>query len=362
MIVVSPRSPASPATSRGCSARSTRRDGYLEGRGYLVTWAIGHLVGTRAASRDEPAWKTLVAARPCRCCRREFPLVVLDDRRATSTRSSSASSAIRPPRSVVAATDAGREGELIFRYIYEARGLHEALASASGSRRSPPTRSERRSRVSSRARGYDRLADAATARSRADWLVGMNLRRAYSVARRDALLRGPRPDADARDGRRARSRDSRVRSRALRRGRSDASSGQGARTKARGTRVPRRASERRAASSECRSRRRRGCLRMAKLARAIVERAEEGQRLGRRRRSKREAHAAAAALRSHRAPAPREPALRPHGEADARCRAGALRTPQGAQLSAYRQPASLERGGRDAAAIVEAISPRYSRL
>ena len=81
---------------------------------------------------------------------------------------------------IVCATDAGREGELIFRYIYEAAGCGK------------PVRRLWVSSLTSDAirRGfenlkpgteYDSLANAARGRSRADWLVGMNLSRAYSL-------------------------------------------------------------------------------------------------------------------------------------------------------------------------------------
>ena len=85
------------------------------------------------------------------------------------------------------ATDAGREGELIFRYIYEAAGclkpfsrLVDFVADAG---RHP--RGFRRLRT---ARHTIALADAARGRSRADWLVGMNLSRAYSLAYGDEEL------------------------------------------------------------------------------------------------------------------------------------------------------------------------------
>jgi len=81
---------------------------------------------------------------------------------------------------VVCATDAGREGELIFRYIYEAAGCKKP-GRACGSRRSPPTPSARGSPSLRDGKDFDPLADAARGRSRADWLVGMNLSRAYTL-------------------------------------------------------------------------------------------------------------------------------------------------------------------------------------
>jgi DNA topoisomerase-3 len=79
--------------------------------------------------------------------------------------------------SVVCATDAGREGELIFRYIYEAAACRKPFRRLWISSLTPEAI---RKGFAALAPGsdYDALADAARGRSRADWLVGMNLSRA----------------------------------------------------------------------------------------------------------------------------------------------------------------------------------------
>src|SRR5580704_5206448 len=82
---------------------------------------------------------------------------------------------------LVCATDAGREGELIFRYIYEAAQCHKPFTRLWISSLTPDA--IRRGLETLRpGSDYDALADAARGRSRADWLVGMNLSRAYSLA------------------------------------------------------------------------------------------------------------------------------------------------------------------------------------
>jgi len=82
---------------------------------------------------------------------------------------------------VVCATDAGREGELIFRYVYEAAGCDKPVRRLWISSLTPEA--IRRGFASLRdGRDMDPLADAARGRSRADWLVGMNLSRACSLA------------------------------------------------------------------------------------------------------------------------------------------------------------------------------------
>jgi DNA topoisomerase-3 len=81
---------------------------------------------------------------------------------------------------VVCATDAGREGELIFRYIYEAAGCRKPFQRLWISSLTPDA-IRQGFRKLREGRELDPLADAARGRSRADWLVGMNLSRMYSL-------------------------------------------------------------------------------------------------------------------------------------------------------------------------------------
>jgi DNA topoisomerase-3 len=81
---------------------------------------------------------------------------------------------------VVCATDAGREGELIFRLIYRAAGCRKPVDRLWVSSLTPQAIAQGFKQLRP-AREFDRLADAAEGRSRADWLVGMNFSRAYTV-------------------------------------------------------------------------------------------------------------------------------------------------------------------------------------
>ncbi len=171
-----------PAVARDLAAvlGATRRGaGTLAGSGYVVTWAIGHLVGLAEPEGVDPAWRRwrredlpLLPAR--------WPLSVFES---TRTQFEVVRRVLNGPdiTEVICATDAGREGELIFRLIYQAAGCRRPVsrlwissltesAIAAGMRRLRP------------ARHYDPLADAALGRARADWLVGMNLSRAYGLA------------------------------------------------------------------------------------------------------------------------------------------------------------------------------------
>ncbi len=170
-----------PAVARDIAqvigARS-REDGCLRGDGYVVTWAIGHLVGLAEPHELDPRWKEWrMAELPI--LPDEWRLVVAES---TSDQFANVRRVLQAPdvTGVICATDAGREGELIFRYIYEAARCNKPVRRLWISSLTPDAiaRGFRDLRDGSE---YDALARAARARSRADWLVGMNLSRAYSI-------------------------------------------------------------------------------------------------------------------------------------------------------------------------------------
>jgi DNA topoisomerase-3 len=167
------------ATSRG--------EGYLHGNGYVVTWAIGHLAALAQPHEIRPEWRAwrrdLLPMLP-----REWPLVVYEK---TKDQFEIVRKILRSPRisRVICATDAGREGELIFRYIYEAAGSDKPVGRLWISSLTPDAIRKGFDTVRPGS-DYDHLADAARGRSRADWLVGMNLSRAYTLACGDELSVG----------------------------------------------------------------------------------------------------------------------------------------------------------------------------
>src|SRR5690349_11807447 len=171
-----------PAVARDIArvlGASQRGDGYLHGAGYVVTWAIGHLVALAQPHEIDPAWKRWsLATLPM--LPEHFPLVTVPDTKAQFAIVGRILRA-RAVERVVCATDAGREGELIFRYIYEAAACKKPVSRLWISSLTPDAIRDGFNRLKSGAE-YDRLADAARGRSRADWLVGMNLSRAYSLS------------------------------------------------------------------------------------------------------------------------------------------------------------------------------------
>ena len=166
---------------------NTRGKGYLQGNGYVVTWAIGHLVSLAQPHEIKPEWRHWrfdhLPILPT-----EWPLVVYERTKDQFEVVRKILTSGRVSR-IVCATDAGREGELIFRYIYEAAGCRKPVSRLWISSLTPDAIRAGFNKLRPGSE-YDRLADAASGRSRADWLVGMNLSRAYSITYNEELSVG----------------------------------------------------------------------------------------------------------------------------------------------------------------------------
>ena len=162
-------------------------DGFLQGNGYVVTWAIGHLVSLAQPHEINPQWRRWSRA-SLPMLPKHWPLVVYDKTRDQFEVIRKILTSRRVER-VVCATDAGREGELIFRYIYQAADCEKPVERLWISSLTPDAirRGFENLRPGS---DYFPLAQAASGRSRADWLVGMNLSRAYSLTYNEELSVG----------------------------------------------------------------------------------------------------------------------------------------------------------------------------
>ena len=165
----------------------TRASGWLHGNGYVVTWAIGHLVGLAQPHEINPDWKAW-RAESLPMLPQQWPLAVLES---TKDQFKTVKKLIqgRDVEYVVCATDAGREGELIFRFLYEAAGCRKPVRRLWISSLTP---NAIKSGLLAMKDGstYDSLAAAARGRAQADWLVGMNLSRAYTIAQGETLSVG----------------------------------------------------------------------------------------------------------------------------------------------------------------------------
>ena len=157
----------------------TRGDGYLEGNGYQVTWAYGHLVTLKEPQDYDPSLRRW-SLEPLPFVPDRFELKVIDSKLAKK-QFRTVKHLLRQATDIICATDAGREGELIFRYIQDLSGV-----AGKPFRRlwlnSLTDRAVREAFAHLRdGREYDRLYAAARCRSEADWIVGLNATRNYTV-------------------------------------------------------------------------------------------------------------------------------------------------------------------------------------
>ena len=177
-LVIAEKNSVAQSLSRVIGA-TKRQNGYLEGNGSLVSWCVGHLVELSAPERYDDRFAKW----------RLEDLPILPERwlyevsSATKKQFQILKSLMGRPdvESLVCATDAGREGELIFRLVYnQARckkpferlwisSMEDAAIREGFAHLKPGTE-------------YDLLYEAALCRERADWIVGMNATRLFSLS------------------------------------------------------------------------------------------------------------------------------------------------------------------------------------
>ena len=166
----------------------TRANGHLTGNGYAVTWAFGHLVAIAEPAAMNPAW-----AKPWR--KEQLPMVPPRWKYEVTQNGKEQFAIIKKlftaseTTEIIAATDAGREGEHIFRLIYQRSGSRKPVKRLwIRSLTDEAIRQGFRSLEPSKA--FDALAAAARSRAHADWLMGLNFTRAYTVHNRQLCTVG----------------------------------------------------------------------------------------------------------------------------------------------------------------------------
>ena len=172
----------------------SKQEGYMEGSGYLVTWAMGHLI---ALAMPEAYGFSAYKAEDLPIRPNPFQLVVRQVRKDKEYVSDPAAlkqlkvirSCFDKTDRIIVATDAGREGELIFRYIYQHLGCRKPFDRLWISSLTDKAIREGLSNLKPGS-SYDNLYYSAKARSEADWLVGINASRALSIARKGGYSLG----------------------------------------------------------------------------------------------------------------------------------------------------------------------------
>ena len=187
MILVIAEKPSVGAAIGKVLGASCRKDGYLEGNNYIVSWCVGHLLGLAdASSYDERFAKWRYSDLPIvpdewlfevpKDKQKQFKVLcdLMLDKRVTE---------------LVCATDAGREGELIFRLVYKKAGCTKPFKRLWISSLEDSAIREGFAHLRSSGE-YDRLYEAALARSKADWIVGINGTRLFSTLYHKKLVVG----------------------------------------------------------------------------------------------------------------------------------------------------------------------------
>jgi DNA topoisomerase-3 len=187
LILVVAEKPSVAQTIGKVLGATSRKDGYWEGEGYLVSWCVGHLVGLADASvYDQRYSKWRYDDLPI------IPEEWLYEVPKDKMQQFKVLSALMKDKRVtelVCATDAGREGELIFRLVYQKAGCRKPFKRLwiSSLEDSAIRDGFQHLRDSSE---FDRLYEAALSRSKADWIVGINGTRLFSTLYHKKLVVG----------------------------------------------------------------------------------------------------------------------------------------------------------------------------
>ena len=187
MILVVTEKPSVAQSISKVLGATSRKEGYLEGNNYIVSWCVGHLVGLADASSYD--------ARYAKWRYDDLPIVpeewlfevpkdkakqfnvlrdLMKDKRVTE---------------LVCATDAGREGELIFRLVYHKAGCTKPFKRLWISSLEDTAIRDGFNHLRDSSE-YDNLYEAALSRSKADWIIGINGTRLFTTLYHKKLVVG----------------------------------------------------------------------------------------------------------------------------------------------------------------------------
>ena len=179
-----------PSVARSIAAvigATEKQNGYWQGGGYLVSWCIGHLVSfAEAGQYDEKYCKWKYEDLPI--LPQPWQFIVPDEKK---QQFEIVRALLNHPDvdSVTAATDAGREGELIFRFVYQMAGCTKPVKRLWISSMEDAAIREGFANLRPDS-DYDALYQSALCRAKADWLVGINATRLFSVLYHKTLTVG----------------------------------------------------------------------------------------------------------------------------------------------------------------------------
>ena len=169
--------PSVAATIAAALGATEKKDGYIKGNGYLVSWCVGHLVQlTEAAAYGEQYKKWSYDSLPILPQEWQYTVAADKGKQFKILKDLMHRADVSE---VVNACDAGREGELIFRFVYEVAGCKKPMrrlwiSSMEESAIKAGFASLKDGKV------YDSLYSSALCRAKADWIVGINMTRLFS--------------------------------------------------------------------------------------------------------------------------------------------------------------------------------------
>lgn len=177
-LVIAKKPSVGRAVSSVVGADKTQK-GYIEGGGYIVSWCVGHLVGLKYPNDYGNGWEERWSFSQLPMLPDRWQFTVTDSTR-TQYKLLKSLMFRDDVTEIICATDADREGECIFRYVYNmarcrkpmkrlwVSNLEESAIKSALAAMKPMS-------------AYDNLFNAGFARAKADWLVGMNGSRLFSV-------------------------------------------------------------------------------------------------------------------------------------------------------------------------------------
>lgn len=170
-----------PSVAMGLSkvlGATSRQDGHYEGNGYIVSWCVGHLIQmVNPSAYDERYAKWKLEDLPIIPKQYKYEVVNATKKQFNILKKLMNSKEIE---TVINACDAGREGELIFRLVYEQAKCNKDVKRLWISSMEDTAIKEGFDKLKD-GKDYDNLFESAQTRAIADWLVGMNMSRLYSL-------------------------------------------------------------------------------------------------------------------------------------------------------------------------------------
>ena len=179
MILIVGEKPSVSRTISSVVGADTKHKGYTEGNGYLVSWCVGHLVGLKYPNDYGNGWEQKWSFSQLPMIPENWQFQVTESTKAQYDLLKNLMNR-GDVTEIICATDADREGECIFRYVYNMANCRKPVMRLWVSSLEESSIRKALANMKSMS-AYDNLFNAGYARARADWLVGMNGSRLFSV-------------------------------------------------------------------------------------------------------------------------------------------------------------------------------------